>query len=152
MTDFRLDEFLPYQLAELARRVSAGFSHHYRARYGISVAEWRVVAHLSQEAAVSVREIHRRAGLDKPKVSRAASRLEAAGYVTKQVNPADRRLVELALTDKGREMMAVLTPIAAAYEAELRAALGGRDAEFRSLVARLSAALDAPAAADELPD
>lgn len=140
MTDFKLDDFLPYQLAELARRVSAGFEQHYRSRYGISVAEWRVVAHLSQQAAVSVREIHERVGMDKPKVSRAASRLEENGYITKVVNPADRRLVELSLTPKGEEMIAVLAPIAAEYQNELDAALGDAAADFRAQVDRLTRA------------
>lgn len=142
MTDFRLDDFLPYQLAELSRRVSAGFSRHYRERYGISVAEWRVVAHLSQQDRVSVREITERVGLDKPKVSRAASRLEEGGFVTKHVNDNDRRLVSLALTPKGREMIETLAPIAAAYQAELLAALGTDAATFSDCVAGLSARLN----------
>ena len=99
MTNFDLDAFLPYQLAALSARVSAGFSRHYRKAYGISVAEWRVVAHLSKGDAVSVREIHQKVDMDKPKVSRAASRLEEAGYISKVVNASDRRLVELRLTD-----------------------------------------------------
>lgn len=140
MSDFNLDDFLPYQLAVLSTHVSAGFSKHYRERYGLSLAEWRVVAHLSQQEAVSVREIHARVDMDKPKVSRAATRLEAAGYVTKVVNEHDRRLVALSLTDKGREMMATLTPIAEAYDAELREILGGDDSTFRAQVAKLAAA------------
>ena len=142
MTDFTLDDFLPYQLAELSRRVSAGFSRHYRERYGISVAEWRVVAHLSQENAVSVREIHRRVGMDKPKVSRAATRLEAAGYVKKVINAHDRRLVELSLTEKGHEMIATLAPIAASYQAELLAVLGDGAGDFLEQVERLTEALE----------
>ncbi len=114
----------------------------YRDRYGISVAEWRVVAHLSQQEAVSVREIHDRVGMDKPKVSRAASRLEAAGYVTKVVNEADRRLVELSLTDKGREMIDTLAPIAADYQGRLLSALGGDAEAFRALVDRLTQEFD----------
>jgi DNA-binding MarR family transcriptional regulator len=142
VTDFNLDEFLPYQLSELSRRVSARFSQAYRERYGISVAEWRVVAHLSQQTAVSVREIHNRVGMDKPKVSRAASRLEAAGYLRKVVNPADRRLVELSLTPKGRAMIDTLAPIAAEYQAELVAVLGSGAGEFVAQVKALSAALE----------
>lgn len=141
MTDFNLDEFLPYQIAELSRRVSARFSQAYRERYGISVAEWRVVAHLSQQTAVSVREIHTRVGMDKPKVSRAASRLEAAGYVRKVVNSTDRRLVELSLTPKGHEMIDTLAPIAADYQAELVAALGDGASDFVARVKALNAAL-----------
>ncbi len=139
---FKLDDFLPYQLTVLSSRVSAGFSKHYRNAYGISVSEWRVVAHLSQADSVSVREIHARVDMDKPKVSRAASRLEAAGYVTKTINPQDRRLVELSLTPKGRDMIAALTPIARDYEAQLSAVLGEADQAFRDRVAALSAALE----------
>lgn len=141
MTSFKLDSFLPYQLAVLSSRVSAGFSKHYREEYNISVSEWRVVAHLSQADSVSVREIHERVDMDKPKVSRAASRLETAGYVTKTVNPQDRRLVELSLTAKGREMIEALTPIADSYEAQLSQMLGDCDPEFRKNVANLIAAL-----------
>ena len=142
MTDFNLDEFLPYKLSELSRRVSGGFSKHYRERYGISVAEWRVVAHLSQETAVSVREIHNRVGMDKPKVSRAASRLEASGFVKKVVNEHDRRLVELSLTPKGRAMIDTLAPIAAAYQDELLSALGEGAEAFVEKVEKLSSSLD----------
>ncbi len=143
MTDFNLDDFLPYQLSELSRRVSAGFSRHYRDRYGISVAEWRVMAHLSQQEAVSVREIHRRVGLDKPKVSRAATRLEAAGYVTKVVNAADRRLVELTLTAQGRELIATLAPIAANYQARLMATMGDGAEAFVASIRDLAEHIDA---------
>lgn len=100
-----------------------------------------MVAHLSQADSVSVREIHARVDMDKPKVSRAASRLEASGYVTKTVNPQDRRLVELKLTPKGRDMIEALTPIAHQYEQQLSDLLGGNDDEFRARVAQLIAAL-----------
>ena len=149
MTDFNLDDSLPYQLAELSRRVSAGFSKHYRDSYGISVAEWRVLAHLSKDEAVSVREIHVRVGMDKPKVSRAASRLEAAGYVTKAVNPADRRLVELSLTGKGRELIATLAPIASDYQASLMAALGEGAEEFVGTVRTLTGQIAAEEASGQ---
>lgn len=143
MTDFNLDDFLPYQLAELSRRVSAGFSRHYRDRYGISVAEWRVLAHLSQQEAVSVREIHRRVGMDKPKVSRAATRLEAAGFITKVVNASDRRLVELSLTGKGKELIETLAPIASDYQERLMASLGNEAEDFVGTVRALAGQLAA---------
>ncbi|MBV7377380.1 MarR family winged helix-turn-helix transcriptional regulator [Maritimibacter dapengensis] len=145
MTNFRLEGFLPYKLNELSRAVSGGFSHHYRERYGINVAEWRVVAHLSQEDAVSVREITRRVGMDKPKVSRAASKLEAAGYVTKIENKSDRRLVELRLTKAGREMIETLAPIASAYDEKLRTLLGDDFEAFERGVSKLTASTNSRA-------
>ncbi len=136
MSGFDLEEFLPYQLAVLADRASQGFSALYKQKYGLSVAEWRVVAHLGQSGKVSVREIHRRAMLGKSQVSRAASKLERNGYITKAADPRDGRLVSLALTDKGRSMLADLAPQARAYEQAILSRLDD-GTEFRTAVTRL---------------
>ena len=134
---FDLDAFLPYQLAVLSVRISRGFSTLYQHKFGISVAEWRVVAHLSQAGTVSVREIHERVDMDKSKVSRAASRLEATGYITKTANPEDGRLVALALTAKGRAMIDDLAPLARAYQDSVLAELGPDAPAFRAAIERL---------------
>ena len=138
MSGFDLNGFLPYQLAVLASRVSREFSTLYKQKFGISVAEWRVVAHLSQEGSVSVREIHKRVDMDKSKVSRAASRLEQRGFVTKSANPDDGRLVSLALTESGRQMIAEMTPIAREFEASVLAELGDDAEVFRGLIAQVA--------------
>ena len=124
MPDFDLESFLPYRLAVAAARISRDFAERYRRDFGISIPEWRVLAHLAQSGAVSVREIHARVDMDKSKVSRAAARLEQAGYVTKCEHEADRRLVDLTLTPKGQHLVAQLLPIALAYQAEVMARLG----------------------------
>ena len=124
MTDFDLSQFLPYQLAAAAQRVSREFAETYRRDFGITIPEWRVLAHLAQEGAVSVRDIHFRVDMDKSKVSRAASRLEASGHVTKLANPDDRRLVALSLTPQGRALMDKLIPVALNYQQALVERLG----------------------------
>lgn len=138
MSKFVLDGFLPYQLSVLAAQISREFSALYKSRFGITRPEWRVIAHLSQtDSPVSVREIFDRVDMDKSKVSRAASRLEASGHILKSVNPADRRLVELRLTCKGRAMVEELEPLARQFEKEVLQRLG-RDAEqFRANLAVL---------------
>ena len=139
MQGFDLKQFLPYQLAVLSSKVSQEFSTLYRQKFGISVAEWRVVAHLSQADAVSVREIHMRVDMDKSKVSRAASRLEDAGYITKRTQANDKRLIALSLTEKGRAMIDELTPLAHAFEAEFLEQLGDDAPVFRSALDRMLA-------------
>ncbi|MCL7466369.1 MarR family winged helix-turn-helix transcriptional regulator [Phaeovulum sp. NW3] len=124
MPPFALNDFLPYRLAVAAARVSRAFERRYMAETGLSVSEWRVMAHLLHEGEVSVREIEARVDMEKSKVSRAASRLEADGMITKVVNPDDRRLVSLSLTDKGRALMDKLIPMANTFQAELKALLG----------------------------
>lgn len=137
MSNFNLDAFLPYQLSVLAAKVSSGFTDLYQQKFGITLPEWRVVAHLSQAGSVSVREIHERVDMDKSKVSRAATRLEVAGYVSKRVNGNDRRLVELELTEEGRAMINELTPIAQDYEAQVLAALADHAPCFRAALETL---------------
>ncbi len=117
LSDFVLKDFLPYQLAVLAGRISAEFADLYRDKFDISVPEWRVVAHLSTDKKISVREIFHRVDMDKSKVSRAADRLVARGYVIKRQNPRDKRLIELSLTAKGRDMLNEIGDIAARYQA-----------------------------------
>lgn len=124
VTQFDLLDFLPYQLAAASERVSREFADLYRRKFGISVAEWRVLAHLNQSGEVSVRDIETRVGMEKSKVSRAVSRLEAAGLVLKRVNPADRRLLSLTLTGDGRDLIGRIVPLALEFQARLADRLG----------------------------
>lgn len=138
MTDFNLDAFLPYRLAVMAGQVSREFSCRYEERFGLSRSEWRVLAHLARSGTASVREIHAEADLDKSRVSRAASRLEASGLVEKRGHPTDGRLIRLSLTAAGRETMAELALMAAAYQDELVARIGPDWEEVSGLIDRLS--------------
>jgi len=142
MTDtaprFTLEDFLPYQLAVASTRVSRRFERIYRERFGLTVPDWRVLAHLSGSGTVSVREIHQRVDMDKSKISRAATRLEDRGLINKRQHPTDRRLLELTLTDQGRTMVAEMSPLALAYQAELMAELGDGAEQFKQQLANLS--------------
>ena len=133
-----LDRFLPYLVNVLASRLSRELASVYEKGFGISIPEWRVIAHLSQNRNVSVREIHERVDMDKAKVSRAAARLEGAGIIEKKVNGADWRLVELQLTKKGRKMFAEIEPLALAYEQDQLSRLSRKEqASLRAIVDKL---------------
>jgi DNA-binding MarR family transcriptional regulator len=136
-----LDRFLPYLVNKLASRLSDELAAVYQKRFGITIPEWRVIAHLTENTNVSIREIFIRVAMDKSKVSRAAARLELSGFVKKNVNNTDRRLIELQLTAKGRELFENIEPLALAYEREALSALSPQEAEvFRTLIGKLLAA------------
>ena len=118
-----LDSFLPYRAARLATALSRGLAAQYETRYRISVAEWRVLVHLTQDSEISVRDIFTRVDMDRARVTRAVQRLESRGLVSKLVNESDRRLVRLALTPAGRDLAAELSRHAMAFEARIMAAL-----------------------------
>ena len=134
---FDLSAFLPYQLAVVSSRISKEFSELYRAEFGLTIPEWRVLAHLAQSDQVSVREIQARVDMDKSKVSRAAARLEAQGLIEKRENLEDRRLLDMRLTAKGRDLIARIVPIADAYQAQLLVQIGADAALFRAALLRL---------------
>lgn len=125
---FDLDKFLPYQLAVLASRTSRSLAQIYTRDFGISIPEWRVLAHLSMSDNVSIRDINTRVDMDKSKVTRAVQRLEAANLVEKQQNGQDKRLIVLTLTEEGRNLMASLAPKADSFA---EAMLDGLEPETR---------------------
>jgi DNA-binding MarR family transcriptional regulator len=136
---FDLDGFLPYRLSVAANRISRRFAALHQARTGLSIPEWRVLAHLDRSGAVSVRDITARVYLDKSIVSRAAARLEQAGLLCKSGHDADRRLVTLELTDQGRALMRRMGRIAGAFQADLLAELGPEADAFDRALTRLIA-------------
>jgi len=77
-------------------------------------------------------ELAKRLGLSTPTVTRAASRMEAAGLLRREPHPGDARLVRLCLTERGRELEEILGK--ERQELTGRALRGLPDAEREQLV------------------
>lgn len=144
VSDFRLSDFLPYRLAVLSERVSRRLSVEYGRTLGLTLAEWRVLVHLLGPERASVRDIHAAVNLEKPRVSRAVSRLVTAGLVRKTVDEGDARLVSIALTYDGREALNEILPKALEVERNLLSALSIEEQQhLYAIMEKLHAALDA---------
>jgi DNA-binding MarR family transcriptional regulator len=140
---FRLSSFLPYRLAVLSERVSRRLSVEYTRTHGLSVAEWRVLVHLLRKSPVSIRDIQTYVNLEKPRVSRAVTRLERDGLVAKAPGAGDGRLVAISLTEAGRAALAEIIPVARDVEAALLAAVSPAELDtFFAVMERMHAALD----------
>jgi DNA-binding MarR family transcriptional regulator len=122
--DFDLQDFLPYLLNQAAEATSKGFHATYKAAYGMTRTQWRVLAHLGKFGAMTARDICARSHIEKTKVSRAVAALEAEGCLTRNPSPQDRRAEILSLTDRGQEVFADLGQRAIAYDRALRDQLG----------------------------
>ena len=121
---FELERYLPYRFTVLASQLSAELAKHYKSKHGISMPEWRVLLNVGYAEHPSVRDIEQRVSLEKSKVSRAAAKLEEKGLITKKVDPQDRRLLMLDLTEEGADLLGELIPLAQQFQAELEAVLG----------------------------
>ena len=141
--DFHLSSFLPYRLAVMSERVSRRLSVEYGRSHGLVVAEWRVLVHLLRCGAVSVRDIHNCVNLEKPRVSRAVSRLEMEGLGQKSQGEGDGRLVAISLTDAGRRALADIIPAATRIEEHLTAAVSAEDLDaFFRVMEHMHSVLD----------
>lgn len=113
-----LEDFLPYRLAVLAHKVSRELAGVYEERFGLSIPEWRVLANLGRFGPLYAGELAERSSMDKPKVTRALQRMEAAGLVQRTIDAEDRRQVRLALTRRGRSMFREIAELALEWEAQ----------------------------------
>lgn len=120
---FDLERFLPYRLSVVTNRISRAFARRYSEEFGLSIPEWRVVAVVGSFQPLSSNEVCRLTEMDKAKVSRAVTRLVAAGLLKRGADKADQRRIRLAFTRKGRQVYLAIVPRARALEAELTAVL-----------------------------
>ena len=135
----RLERFLPYRLSVLANTVSRALAESYEQRFGLTIQQWRVIAVLGPESALSASEIADRSVMDKVSVSRAVARLVDDGRLLRTIDPDDRRRSVLRLSRRGRVIYERIIPLARAYERDLLRALDRDDrADLDRVLTRLT--------------
>ena len=117
-TRLSLGEFLPYRLSIASNAVSDRIAQAYRARFGLSVPEWRLIAVVAEYGSATQAALVGATQMDRMTVSRAATALMQRGLL--QRAPAgDRRTLELRLTADGEALHAEIAPLALAMEEQL---------------------------------
>jgi MarR family transcriptional regulator, organic hydroperoxide resistance regulator len=77
-------------------------------RHGVRSGQQFILRCLWETDGLPPGEIARRLELATPTVTRAATRMEAAGLLRRSPHPSDARLVRLVLTDRGRQLEVVI--------------------------------------------
>lgn len=117
--EFRLEDFFPYLARNFNAAVSAAISQVYREKYDMAPAEWRCMAILGSDTALTARVIAKRASMDKVSVSRAIARLHARAWVEIRSDSSDGRAKLVSLTAGGRLVFEDILPQVRAVEREL---------------------------------
>jgi DNA-binding MarR family transcriptional regulator len=125
-----LDGFLPYRLASLAQRLSTSLSGIYREEFGVSIAEWRVLANLAEKGELNPTEIAQQTSMDKARVTRALKDLRAKRCLVQRRDAGDGRAYRLRLSAQGLALYRRIVPLALAWEAELLGALAPGEHEL----------------------
>lgn len=118
-TALDLEGFLPYRLSVLSNTISTAIAGAYARRFGLTIAEWRIIAVLGRFPHIAAREVAEKTAMDKVAVSRAVNRLRKARLVDHELAAADRRRSVLTLSGKGQALLGQVAPLAMAYEARL---------------------------------
>ena len=137
---FRLQDFLPYQLSVASNAVSRAVAEGtgYEARFGLSAAEWRVLAAISAGGAPTQAEVCAFTAMDKMTVSRAVAGLTHRRLVDRARDTRDRRTLRLAATEEGRRIHDLVAPRALDVESRLLGVLSEEEARLlRAALARL---------------
>lgn len=131
-----LEEFVPFRLNRLADAVSVDLSAMYRERFGLEIAEWRVLVTVGDRRECTAQDIAASTRMHKTRVSRAVAALAGRKLVARTSNDADARELTLGLTAAGRRMYAALVPRALERERRLLSCLS--DSQRRAFLGALT--------------
>jgi DNA-binding MarR family transcriptional regulator len=128
------------QVRTVARSVAAG----------LSVPQFRTLRYINRHPGSGLTPLAEHLGVSLPAASALVGRLEAAGLVSRNPDPAERRRIAISLTDRGRERS---DSVDEAIHAWWRARLADRSpAELQALVTGLELLDAALPGADEVVD
>jgi DNA-binding MarR family transcriptional regulator len=137
----RLSAFVPYRLSIATNTVSDVIAGAYRALFGLSIPEWRLIAVLAELGSSTQLDLGAATRMDKVTVSRAAIALVARGLMRRSANPNDRRSHLLTLSPQGRVLYDEVAPKALALEDAILADFSSDEvADLIAMLQRLEAA------------
>jgi len=129
-----LESFLPYRLSLLSNTVSSNIATTYQDKFGISMAQWRIMAVLAEYPDTSADEVCQRTHIEKSVVSRALARLLDRHLLIREFDKDDKRRSILRLSETGLSVYDEVMPMSEAFEKKLLAALSKTEKESLSVL------------------
>lgn len=115
---------VPYRLLLLAKMLDRLIAVQLREIAGLTLAEWRVMAHVAVMGKKTASAIASAAFVDRAEVSRAVAALEGRGLLGRHPNPRNRKSPLLLLTELGIELHRRVQEQRHQFFAEMTADLG----------------------------
>jgi MarR family transcriptional regulator, organic hydroperoxide resistance regulator len=107
----------------------------------LTAAEINALANLADRGALSVRELSAETGTRATTLTGVLDRLESSGYLTRELDPTDRRSFRLPLTEAGQAVAERVRAAIADLESDALTHLSATQiAGFHAVVAALQAA------------
>lgn len=113
--NYKLTASFPYLVRRVGVRIGELFDRRI-AQYGISVSMYRVLASLHEQDGQQLGRLAGMTSIEVSTLSRLVGALVRRGLVTRRRPERNGRIVEIALSAKGRALVIELLPIGAHYE------------------------------------
>jgi len=120
-----LEDSVGYQVRLTHRLIQRALQARI-SRHGVTLGMWYFLRVLWEEDGITQRELSNRIGTMEPTTLSAMVAMEREGIVRRVRNTGDRRKVNIYLTERGRELEALLLPSGIAVVADAVRGLSGR--------------------------
>lgn len=100
------EDHLPHRIQLLSKMLDRETAKQLQREFGISLAEWRVLAFVCAAGPASAAEVGAASAIDRAEVSRAVAKLERDGSIERIPDPAHRKRLILKPTSAGCDLFA----------------------------------------------
>lgn len=100
------EDHVPYRLLLFARMIDKETARRLQSQFGLSLAEWRLLAIASTIGPCTASEIGTAGEIDRAEISRALAKLENAKLLQRKPDPAHRKRQIISLTPQGCNLFA----------------------------------------------
>lgn len=126
-----------FLLAKAYQRACVLFKEEFEG-YDLTPRQFGLLGFLWQEDGISQAELSAKSQIDRTTMGGVIDRLEKEGLVVRCSHPEDRRAYRICLTEKGKALEPVLTPLAAKAQEKFIAKLDPQEVEtLKSLLDKI---------------
>lgn len=127
--DYSIEDWLPYRLWRLSRAAGDTLEAYYSTAFGLDGSDWRTLAILANYAPISAKALAQTLDINQVQMTRALTRLQDLGLLSRRTDKDDKRKVVLQLNRKGNEIYRQIVPRAQALEAQTFSGFTARERE-----------------------
>ena len=145
LEDFKVDDSVPYLMVRVSGMMNRQLELALRP-LKVSFQHWRILAVLAQQNGSSITDLSDYAVVPHSSLSRLLNRMEADGYVRRQIDTQDARTVQVYTTPLGEDMYRRILPIAVAIrERALAGMSAAQKTNLLELMNHMLGCMQAPA-------
>ena len=121
-----LKQYFAYCLYKAAQRLRSKLDEGLRI-HGVIAPQYGVLSLLKTAGPMSQVELGREMSIDKATIVKLVDRLETKNYLERNFREGDRRVNELAITDKGRKFLEVASKVRRSVEEDFLSPLSAQE-------------------------